>query len=144
MQRAYSNFRQIIHRFRNRVELRQKKLTGVCFTPSENSYLLIVSTIDFPSATLVCDVLTSITSILDILRQLAYSTDNHRRSPWTHTCMWTDMQAEANAHTTDEAVRLPVGTLCKFYMRAKLVCGMSLCSVCVPEQGGCVNALNLK
>lgn len=58
--------------------------------------------------------------------------------------MHVDTHAEANARTTDAAVRLPVGALCKFYMRAKLVCGMSLCLVCVPEQGGCVNALNLK
>lgn len=49
-----------------------------------------------------------------------------------------------NAHTTEVCVRLHVGTLCKFYMRAKLMCGMSPCMVCVPEQGGCVNALNLK
>ncbi len=57
----------------------------------------------------------------------------------THT-----YRQEHSAHTTDVAACLPFGTLCKFCMRAKPVCGMSLRLVCVPEQGGRVNALNLK
>lgn len=62
----------------------------------------------------------------------------------THTHNPDITHARAEAHTADRGVCLPVGTLCKFYMRAKLVCGMWLCLVCVPEQGGCVKALNLK
>lgn len=53
----------------------------------------------------------------------------------THTHMRSPGVTNPGAHATDTAVRLPVGTLCKFYMRAKLVCGMRL-RLCVCARTG--------
>lgn len=123
-------------------------MTDSCarFRPSENyENLLTVSTIDFPSARL--DVMLPQKHIHHHILKLT----KHplRRAYWhkvattrgalfgTRTYVLKAIHAEANGDTIDVAVPLPAGTLCKFYMRGKLVCGMSLCLLCARTRRLC-------
>lgn len=77
----------------------------------------------------VCDVLTSITSILDILNPAAHilSGVRHRRTVQTATDihpLHTHIHTESTVRTQRTWLFV---CLRKFCMRAKLVCGMSLC-----------------